>query len=81
MHYFESTTISGHVFLHQVGNKCNDEPLVISRKPLDLTDYIKIDLKQYFLSHFKQSEYFALAMKHLFRSMRFIVMFLLFLTD
>lgn len=59
MHYFESTTISGHVFLHQVGNKCNDEPLVISRRPLDLTDYIKIDLKQYFLSHFKQSEYFC----------------------
>lgn len=59
MHYFDSTTISGQVYLHQVGNKCNDEPLVLSNNPLDLTDPIKKDLKQYFLSHFKQTEYFC----------------------
>lgn len=59
MHYFDSTTISGSVYLHQVGNKCNDEPLVLSSNPLELTDSIKKDLKQYFLSHFKQTEYFC----------------------
>lgn len=59
MHYFDSTTISGSVYLHQIGNKCNDEPLVLSSNPLDLTDSIKKDLKQYFLSHFRQTEYFC----------------------
>lgn len=59
MHFFDSTTISGSVYLHQVGNKCNNEPLVLSSKPLDISDPIKKDLKQYFLSHFKQTEYFC----------------------
>lgn len=59
MHCFDSTTISGYVYLHQVGNKCNAEPLVLSGNPLNLADPIKKDLKQYFLSHFKQSEYFC----------------------
>ena len=59
MHYFDSTTISGSVYLHQVGNKCNAEPLVLSSNRLELTDSIKKDLKQYFLSHFKQTEYFC----------------------
>ena len=57
MHYFNSTTISESVYLHQVGNKSNDEPLVLSSNPLELTDTIKKDLKQYFLSHFKPTEY------------------------
>ena len=57
MHYFDSTTISESVYLHQVGNKSNDEPLVLSSNPLELTDTIKKDLKQYFLSHFKPTEY------------------------
>lgn len=57
MHYFDSTTISESVYLHQVGNKSNDEPLVLSSNPLELTDTIKKDLKQYFLSHFKPMEY------------------------
>ena len=57
MHYFDSTTISESVYLHQVGNKSNDEPLVLSSNPLELTDAIKKDLKQYFLSHFKPTEY------------------------
>lgn len=57
MHYFDSTTISESVYLHQVGNKSNDEPLVLSNNPLELTDTIKKDLKQYFLSHFKPTEY------------------------
>lgn len=59
MHYFDSTTISESVYLHQVGNKSNDEPLVLSSNPLELTDNIKKDLKQYFLSHFKPMEYFC----------------------
>lgn len=59
MHYFDSTTISGSVYLHQVGNNCNDEPLVLSNTPLVLSDSLKKDLKQYFLSHFKRAEYYC----------------------
>ena len=72
MHYFDSTTIDGDIFLHQVGNKLNDEPLVLSSQPLDIDDDITESLKEYFLSHFKQTEYYrfdhetSLAMNEVF---------------
>ena len=59
MHYFDSTIIDGDVFLHQIGNKLNDEALVLSSQPLDISDDIKKSLMSYFLSHFKQTEYYT----------------------
>lgn len=59
MHYFDSTIIDGEVFLHQIGNKLNDEALVLSSQPLDISDDIKKSLMSYFLSHFKQTEYYT----------------------
>lgn len=57
MHYFDSTTIDGPVFLHMVGNKQNGEPLVLTNSPLGLSDDVMPNLQQYFLSHFRQMEY------------------------
>lgn len=57
MHYFDSTVIDGGVYLHQIGNKQNGEPLVLSNSELIVDNKIRDDLKRFFLSHFKQNEY------------------------
>lgn len=59
MHYFDSATIEGSVYLHQIGNKQNGEPLILSKAPLKLNEDISLSLKRYFLSHFKPSEYYS----------------------
>lgn len=59
MHYFDSTIIDGEVFIHQIGNKLNGESLVLSSQPLNISEDIKKSLKVYFLSHFKQTEYYT----------------------
>ena len=58
MHYFDSTIIEGDIFLHQVGNKQNDEKLILSNQAVYIDDSVKTDLKRFFLSHFKQSDYY-----------------------
>lgn len=58
MHYFDSTIIDSEVFLHQIGNKLNGEALVLSSLPLSIDDDVRQSLKIYFLSHFKQTEYY-----------------------
>lgn len=58
MHYFDSTIIDSEVFLHQIGNKLNGEALVLSSLPLSIDDDVRKSLKIYFLSHFKQTEYY-----------------------
>jgi len=57
MHYFDTASISGPIFLHIVGNKQNGEPLVLTDTPLELSKELIPNLQQYFLSHFKQMEY------------------------
>lgn len=59
MHYFDSTTIDGPIYLHQVGNKLNNDRLVLSEKPLEISNNLLKDLETYFLSHFKQMEYYC----------------------
>ncbi len=59
MHYFDSTAIDGPVFLHIVGNKQNGEPLVLTSSPLNLNQELRASLQRYFLSHFKQMEYYC----------------------
>ena len=59
MHYFDSTTIDGPIYLHQVGNKLNNDKLVLSERPLEISNDLLKDLETYFLSHFKQMEYYC----------------------
>lgn len=59
MHYFDSTAIDGPVYLHIVGNKQNGEPLVLTSSPLNLNQELRASLQRYFLSHFKQMEYYC----------------------
>ena len=47
--------------LHKVGNKYLDEPLVLSTELLNLDDYIKNILSNYFLSKFNFFELFSLS--------------------
>lgn len=61
MHYFDSTAIDGPVFLHIVGNKQNGEPLVLTSNSLELDQELQTSLQRYFLSHFKQMEYYCFA--------------------
>lgn len=61
MHYFDSTAIDGPVYLHIVGNKQNGEPLVLTSNPLTLNQELQTSLQRYFLSHFKQMEYYCFA--------------------
>lgn len=61
MHYFDSAAIDGPVFLHIVGNKQNGEPLVLTSNPLALNQGLQTSLQRYFLSHFKQMEYYCFA--------------------
>ena len=61
MHYFDSTAIDGPVYLHIVGNKQNGEPLVLTSSPLSLNQELQTSLQRYFLSHFKQMEYYCFA--------------------
>lgn len=58
MHYFDSTVIDGNIYLHQVGNKQNGEPLILAKSEVDIDDTARKELKRFFLSHFKQSEYY-----------------------
>lgn len=58
MHYFDSTAIDGNIYLHQVGNKQNGEPLILAKSEVDIDDTARKELKHFFLSHFKQSEYY-----------------------
>ena len=58
MHYFDSTAINGDIYLHIVGNKQNGESLILSSEPISVDDCVKKSLEQFFLSHFKQTEYY-----------------------
>jgi len=46
--------------LHFVGNKANEEILILSNKPMHINDEIKDMLKKYFLKPFKSEEFFNL---------------------
>jgi hypothetical protein len=58
MHYFDSTSIDGDIYLHQVGNKQNGDSLILSSEPITVEDTVKKNLMQFFLSHFNQTEYY-----------------------
>lgn len=58
MHYFDSTSIDGDIYLHQVGNKQNGESLILSSEPVTVEETVKKSLMQFFLSHFNQTEYY-----------------------
>ncbi len=59
MFSFADTKIEKLV-LHHVGNKFNEENLVIGKTELNYTEEVEKDLLTYFLSSFKQNEYFNL---------------------
>lgn len=48
------------VMLHKVGNKLNDEPLILSELPLDLTERLAELLKSFFLKAFDKASFYAL---------------------
>ena len=48
------------VSAHRVGNKTNEENLILSKTPLFINDdYLKSLLRQYFLSAFDQPEFYT----------------------
>jgi hypothetical protein len=50
-----------HLAVHFVGNKSNEEELILSKKPMQLQDdEVEALLMKYFLSPFKNNEYFHL---------------------
>lgn len=53
----KETTIQ-EIILHKVGNKQNEEPLLISETPLQINEVLEDLLPDYFLSPFKTDEYF-----------------------
>ncbi len=59
MFYFENSIIH-KLILHQVGNKQNDEDLVLSYSALTLSENLKSLLLKYFLNPFKTEEYWQL---------------------
>lgn len=48
MHYFDSTIIDGNIYLHQVGNKQNGEPLILAKSEVDIDDTARKELKRFF---------------------------------
>lgn len=59
MNYTESTKIK-KLTLHKVGNKSVDEKLILSDNYLEIDEYTRNLLMQYFLSSFNSEEYFSL---------------------
>jgi hypothetical protein len=57
MHYFESSEIKA-LSLHFIGNKGNDEKMILSNKLLSLNLNIRDILSKYFLESFKSEEYY-----------------------
>lgn len=47
-----------NILIHKVGNKQNEEPLILSKKQLPLDDLLENSFSQYFLSSFKSEEYY-----------------------
>lgn len=60
MHYFDRSTINDYITIHIVGNKINDETLLISKESISLSTKLKSTLKDYFLSQFTKVEYYNL---------------------
>ena len=59
MYYFDSTMIDGPIYMHQVGNKLNGEPLILSSEELSISQDALRCIKRYFLSSFKKEEYYC----------------------
>lgn len=59
MHYFDHTHILSLV-IHQVGNKINNESLVLSQNVVSLSETIQENLIEFFLSQFKTEEYYQI---------------------
>lgn len=59
MHYFDHTHILS-LAINQVGNKINNEQLVISKKIVTMSEIIEGYLSDYFLLQFKTNEYYQL---------------------
>ena len=59
MHYFDHTHILSLV-IHQVGNKINNESLVLSQNVVSLSETIQENLLEFFLSQFKTEEYYQI---------------------
>lgn len=57
MNYFESTQITG-LATHYVGNKNNEEELLLSQREISLNERLKQVLRTYFLSSFKEGQYY-----------------------
>lgn len=57
MNYFESTQITG-LATHYVGNKNNEEELLLSQRVISLNEQLKQVLHTYFLSSFKEGQYY-----------------------
>lgn len=57
MIYFESTNLQS-IVIHKVGNKANEEGLFLSKTLLKTDEAISDLLQQYFLSPFKDKEYY-----------------------
>ena len=55
MYYFDTTMIDGPIYMHQVGNKLNGEPLILSSEELSISQDALRCIKRYFLSSFKIS--------------------------
>jgi hypothetical protein len=54
---FNSAEIKSLV-IHKVGNKNNDEPLLLSKSETEITDDDRMILSNHFLGSFKQPEFF-----------------------
>lgn len=59
MLYSEYVTIK-NISLHNVGNKLNQDQILLSKQPLSINKDVKEILTKYFLSPFKSNEYFNL---------------------
>lgn len=57
---YNETTIMNALSVHKVGNKNNDDGMIVSQHGLNVDDELNRLLANYFLQPFKSNEYFNL---------------------